>query len=49
MRLEDYDCAQTHVKFEGILGYMSLPKKGMLTIFSRVYLKGMKVSFFFCS
>lgn len=28
---------------------MSLPKKGMLTVFSRVYLKGMKVSccFFF--
>lgn len=47
MRLEDYDCAQIHVKFEGILGYMSLPKKGMLTIFSRVNLKGMKVSFFF--
>lgn len=46
MRLEDYDCAQIHVKFEGILGYMSLPKKGMLTIFSRGYLKGMKVRFF---
>lgn len=28
---------------------MSLPKNGMLIIFSRVYLKGMKVRFFFFS